>query len=415
MLHDMNETRKDITDWLIHFTKDVNEESTVDIFHEHLDEDNQPYKLLDYSNQLPNGISEFTAFEILKNIVSECGIRYGYSFRKNKTTLYGGDPVICMTEMPLKSFLEYAKTRNSDSIDTYGIAITKNSAYKYGARPVIYGLSQDKFKYIENSQHKRILPSEILPLQEQYRLVSYNPEHKIDWTHEREWRIKKKHEIYNHIYVENGIDLEEIEVLNIFEEDSPCENIILIVNSSSEAEEIFDQVLILQDSGSNNYGNEFLPNSISILVIEKITEKDLNVTKIEDLSNECYFEVKIDKLNPSEIECLKKVINYAKTKLSIEAEKDFHNYTSLKKHKKGYYLDLCGSASIMCNDPKNKYLREMMELGIASSYGEGYFIKAIGNVHKDQSVSYHEFIAERICAFLNKELENIFYTKTYMD
>ncbi|MEX0363078.1 MAG: hypothetical protein AB3N10_19035, partial [Allomuricauda sp.] len=339
-----------------------------------------------------------------------------YSFRNGKTTLFGGDPVICLTEMPLNSFLKYASSRRKDSIDTYGIAITKKAAFKYGARPVIYGLSHSNFSYIENTQTKRILPDDILPIQEQYRLVSHNlDEKRIDWTHEREWRIKKKGLDKYITSVEYGMELPELEILNIFEEESYCEEVILIVQTSEEADELFDIVVTLKDSGSNNYSNEFLPNKVSIVVVDNIKKEDIDAVKIDNISKECYFEVQIEELSQTEKDLLNKTLKIAKGDISIAAETEFHKTTSLSLNEHGHYNDLCGFASIMCFSPRNKYLREMLNLGIASSYGEGYIIKAIGNVNKYQSVTYHEFIADKVCKFLNEKLDNVFSTKTYLD
>lgn len=189
-------SREDITDWLIHFTKDIYNKDVVDVFEEiESDDEESNDLLLDYTNQLPDGFENLTAFEVLKQIISECGIRYGYSFRNGQTTLYGGDPVICFTEMPIHSLIEYAKQRQNDANSTYGIAIRKKDAFKYGARPVIYGLtSNDPFKYKKYNKIRRILEESVLPLEEQYRLVPHilNKSRDIDWTHEREWRIKKK-------------------------------------------------------------------------------------------------------------------------------------------------------------------------------------------------------------------------------
>ena len=408
--------RNDITDWLIHFTKSTSSDQVIDIYDEYEEEDGTISMDLNYTNQLPPGISERSAFENLKNIVQECGIRYGYSFRKGKTTLYGGDPVICLTEMPLNSFLKYASTRKSESIDTYGIAITKKAAYKYGARPVIYGLSTNNFSYIENTITKRVLPNDILPIQEQYRLVSHNLDNiRIDWTHEREWRIKKKGLDKHITSVEYGLDLPELEILNIFEEESHCKEIILIVQTKDQADELLDMVTTLNDSGSNNYSSEFMPKKVSILIVDNIKQKDIDAVKIENISNDCYFEVQAEELTQIEKNLLMKTMDLAKGEISTSAEKEFHDITYLKLNDQGHYNDLVGFASIMCYSPRNKYLREMLKLGIATSFGEGYIIKLIGNVHQFQSVTYQEYIASKVCDYLNTNLENIFSTKTYMD
>ena len=163
--------REDLTDWLIHFTKDISVEDVVDVYHKEIEEEelgtSNDELDLDFTNQLPFGINAFNAFEVLKNIIKECGIRYNYSFRKRITTLYGGEPVVCFTEMPIHSLIQYAKLRSGNSNSTYGIAIKKTDAYKYGARPVIYGLSPNStFEYLEKSDTKRILKPSVLPIED---------------------------------------------------------------------------------------------------------------------------------------------------------------------------------------------------------------------------------------------------------
>ncbi|MDH2289995.1 hypothetical protein QD172_01855 [Cobetia sp. 10Alg 146] len=82
----------------------------------------------------------------------------------------------CFTESPLSSLIEYLPTEDSKSrYECYGIAFSKKSGFKAGARPVIY-LPDNESQWI--------------PEQEKWRLVQLSYDHGIDWTHEREWRIK---------------------------------------------------------------------------------------------------------------------------------------------------------------------------------------------------------------------------------
>ncbi|GAB4207025.1 MAG: hypothetical protein OHK0022_34770 [Roseiflexaceae bacterium] len=80
------ESRLDTTEWLIHFTR----------------------------NQ-----GKIRARDILLNIIKEGALRPGQSIRKTRSTqeerstIYGGEPVVCFTEQPLIYFIEYVKARRA--------------------------------------------------------------------------------------------------------------------------------------------------------------------------------------------------------------------------------------------------------------------------------------------------------------
>lgn len=406
----MEMERTDMTKWLIHFTRNITDENQPEIEYEERLANGSIYQKLDYTNQLSYGYSQMSAFECLKNIVKECGIRYGYSFRNGETTLFGGEPVICLTEMPLISLVNYARKRHSNSVTNCGIAIKKNEAYKFGARPAIYGLSNtQKLDYVEKNNIKRILKSKHLPLNEQYRLVSFDlGAKKIDWTHEREWRIKRKNDSQHNTIIEYGYEIQEVEVFNIFNTKYNNEEVILIVTSEDEAKELFDLVLLQLDSESNPFGKLFLPKKISILNIGKLSTK--KISRIEDLDKEAYFEIKLEELDKENLYKLSEIIRIAKEEITPSAEKEF-----IEKNGSYDIRDACGFASIKSCSPKNKYLRGLKKLGFASSFGDGYYIKAIGKYKFIQSITYHEFIAKKVCDFLNKEIDDIFYVTSRMD
>jgi len=415
----MDTHRDDMTDWLIHFTKDISSKDQVDVYKEVTNEESNEIECeLDYSNQFLPGISDYSAFDCIKKIINECGIRYGYSFRKGITTLYGGDPVICFTEMPIISLIKYAKARYKKAVSTYGIAIQKKDAFRFGTRPVISGLSKGiNFSFIKNTETCRILQPEILPIIEQYRLVplNLNERNPIDWTHEREWRLKRKNDFNNVITVEYENQFAEIEVLNIFDNDNSFEEIILIVNTFEEANEIFDMVLTLKDSGENNLGVSFNPKSISILVLEHVQKKERPIKRIEDLNEEDFFKVELPKLLEVEKLIIERVINTAKTTITQMAEEEFIASTKLKIDTNDDYVDSCGDSSIKCDDVRNKYLRGLIEMRIATPYGRGYIINAIGQHKYSQSITFNAFMAQKVCDYLNKELAVIFYTTSRLD
>ena len=93
-----------------------------------------------------------------------------------------GHNCICFTEAPIQEFnsvfslLEIASSKNErPRYEPYGIAVSKKFLFKCGGRPVIY-------------DHPSAF--EELPESQRYRFVPYDPEKQIDFTWEREWRIR---------------------------------------------------------------------------------------------------------------------------------------------------------------------------------------------------------------------------------
>ena len=93
--------------------------------------------------------------------------------------------------MPLYALLDYARSRDSThSVLPYGIALPRDEFYRAGGRPVIYGLTGEH-REIKGSRLPRLLhPTCGIAPVEQYRYVamSLDPNRRIDWSHEREWR-----------------------------------------------------------------------------------------------------------------------------------------------------------------------------------------------------------------------------------
>lgn len=122
--------------------------------------------------------------DVLIKILNEkvlCG-----STKKNGF-ISGSDRAVCFQEAPLQGVCQNlmhemtyreelgGKKRYSGN----GLTFEKNYVYHRGGRPVLYEKIQEA---------KRILPKD-----EWWRIVSYDigsDEHIIDWSHEREWRVK---------------------------------------------------------------------------------------------------------------------------------------------------------------------------------------------------------------------------------
>jgi len=172
--------RHDQTAWLTHFVRDRIPEQDFP------GEDEDEFEYFAGGELDPDA----GAFEVLTAIIRLGGIIPGYSFRKGRTTIYGGQPAVCATEMPLHAFATYARERaKAGNVSAYGISFLKSEFYAAGGRPAIYGLSESNVTYRRNDPTCRIIDEAILPVREQFRFIAHNPGgamRPIDWSHERE-------------------------------------------------------------------------------------------------------------------------------------------------------------------------------------------------------------------------------------
>ncbi|ERJ57347.1 hypothetical protein [Sphingobacterium paucimobilis] len=353
-----------------------------------------------------NNTASMTEMECLFNIVSEGGLRGSFSFRRGKATIYGFEPAICFTEMPIVNLLEYRNVRrNTYRVSNYGIAIRKNEFFKRGGRPVIYGLSaNNNFEFDESSNDNssfRIIKDSILPIKEQYRYVAFQLGEKkeIDWTHEREWRIIGQDEIWinDELYLDG---------LHLFDVDDFSE-VILIVKSKTEALALERHVRTIQEGGYTPFG-EF-SSKIKFLVLD-LALKEFNggkVKSIEDLSEAAFYTFKYTPLEQERIETLHKVLDFCRS----EAKRLGEEY--LKKHRDSGF---CGWCNIVSVDTDNPTVRYLFENDMVFVYNGQYALKDIFNLAPHaQSLDYKSFLAQKICEILNTQYEDIFYVVSHDD
>jgi len=116
-----------------------------------------------------------SAFRVLSNILEEGRL-------KGTSKWTYGDNCVCFTEAPITEFHSIfslvsiaASKKERPRYEPYGIAVSKKWLFLRGGRPVIYDHPSAFNKY----------PEEL-----RYRFVPYDPLSGIDYTWEREWRIK---------------------------------------------------------------------------------------------------------------------------------------------------------------------------------------------------------------------------------
>ncbi len=392
--------RTDISKYLFHGVRKPNLKDYPEQF------DDSVYKYLDN----PEYLSEF---DILKNIIIEGVVKASLSYRNGNPTVYGGEPVVCFTEMPLLNVIQYEKKHHKKpKISTYGLAVLKKDFYSNGGRPVISGLSIEI--PINNN---RIFCNSILPLHEQYRYVSLNlnTSNKIDWTHEREWRIKCD----EYISIKNNYidDYYNCKGLNIFDEDrfKECVIVVKTIEEADELSKIVDHQLDLNYS----YGNTEFSTKIKFLILEnaiKAMNENSLITSIEKLPKDAFYTYKYEKLNEIEIAHIVNTIDECK-KLAIKFANEYiiENKDSLIDS--SGFRDICGYANVKSYKPRNKFVYYLIEnkFMYASSNGSYVFENLVVNIPMYQGLTYHEYISRKQCEYLNEKIGNFFIMDSWLD
>jgi len=181
-----------------------------------------------------------------------------WSYRNGVRTIYGERPVVCFTEMPIAAFLESGEMRESrgEAMSQFALIFSKPQLFKLGANPVIYGLdNRSYYPPSGKSGEVRVINKSILPLNEQYRYVTYNPTSSkpIDWTHEREWRwpytYKEDTSVRETEYLSlYSPDISEIvPALDFYQKD--IVGMGIVVKNEKQASWVMHDILVLIDRG----------------------------------------------------------------------------------------------------------------------------------------------------------------------
>ncbi|HJK93997.1 MAG TPA: DUF4427 domain-containing protein [Polyangiaceae bacterium LLY-WYZ-15_(1-7)] len=248
-----NQDRYDLSDWLIHFTRAVDLEEGPESFP------------IDWDLGEMVEDTKLSPFFLLRRIVRKRQILSTWSMRGGKRTIYGPDPAVCFTEMPIGAFVQASAERaeRGENISSYAIMIPRVDAFAAGARQVIYGLSQTAVAQTHADGSRR-LPTSALALIEQFRYSAYDPTRagKLDWAHEREWRWPNRSSTgFNDVEAPRGREAEweewqsERERHGRHEHDGLCldrdpvSHVGLIVKSQQQADLLVHDVLRLVDQG----------------------------------------------------------------------------------------------------------------------------------------------------------------------
>lgn len=407
--------RHDHTSWLIHFVRD------------RIPEQDFPGEYEDECGFFAGGEIEWdaTAFQVLTTIIRLGGIKPGYSFRNGRSTIYGKDPVVCATEMPLYSFAKYAQERKEQSnVSAYGLAFLKREFYQAGGRPAIYGLSTEDVRYMGGDGPFRVIDKNVLPINEQYRYVAYNPAgspNKIDWSHEREWRWKctdkENYEIWEKDY--DGA-IGPTEALPIFKgklDGRPFSRVCIIVWTREEAKEVQEILTGFYFAGSNNYSTPFDKDLIlksKIIVLDEIisaVEKDgdINAQTIEGIEEAKLLNGVIISTPPSNVD---QVIDDAMKIAENAALSSIQQYINLN----GSKFNSFGFAHVVTYDLTNPIIQRMIERSMTSGPFDGELWINVKNLVKSSScVDFQEYVCSAVAKALREKLEIEFFMTSSLD
>lgn len=239
-----NNIRFDLSGYLIHFFRDVDQSSAQGIlFPEHA------------------RFNNIAASQTLDSLfLLRCALRHQrifatWSYRGGRPTIYGRSPAVCFTDMPLAAFVQTSDERRArgEHIGRYAFMIPKEPMFRLGALPVVYGSSEEA-REKTGTEPYRVLEN-ILDPSEQFRYVAYNIGHDrtIDWTHEREWRWPYRGD-KSHFVIDEEDDVELVETL----EEIPgldfgqptISGMGILVQDQDDVPKIVHDILTLVDSGA---------------------------------------------------------------------------------------------------------------------------------------------------------------------
>jgi len=227
-----NNVRFDLSPYLIHFFRKLD-----------LDKADVNFTPEDWG---PGEIVEdaaVTPLFLLRNAIRLQRLWATWSMRNGRRTVYGPDPAVCFTDMPIAAFIEAGEARaaKGEAMSPIALVLPKDLVHAAGARPVIYGLSTSGQLPSGDGGVPRVMPNSVLPEAEPYRYVTLGTYGSVDWTHEREWRWPYRGDLpkFDDTPPCYGKDLPGLD-LNF-------PGMGVIVRTKAQARKILHDVLVLKD------------------------------------------------------------------------------------------------------------------------------------------------------------------------
>lgn len=385
-----NNIRFDLSEYLIHFFRDVDQESeNFILFPEH-----PGFTNLNHSTQLD-------ALFLMRCAIRHQKLCASWSYRSGVRTIYGKAPAICFTDMPLAAFLQTSKERmiRGENIGQYALMLPKSAMFSSGARPVIYALSSEPLRFLHsNIGDERVILPEQLPLNEQYRYVTYNPgtTRSIDWTHEREWRWPCKIDLadFNRELDEDGIyeDLESYPGLKF--SDMNLYGAGILVHDENDFRKIVFDVLTLVDRGLIHQ------NAFKFIIQTGKLTSYLDVLDPNDLS-------KVINENIIDLSVYFDVDESFAIKMCHEINEIFYREIESARHSEESFGSEYGKSWIWIVDNQPQLTRALMSKNMICVSKEGRYLIEIDNI-QGMPLRQQEYICKNIASRLSEKYSQIF-------
>lgn len=375
-----NNIRFDLSDYLIHFFRDVdlNSGSSINL-PEHCGFNSQHHaNLIDARYLLRLSLRNYKLFA-------------SWSYRNGQRTVYGDSPAVCFTDMPIAAYLDTGMKRlgRNEKIGLYALVFPKSHMFNAGSRPAIYALDNaSSITWYSRGGDERIIHESLLPLIEQYRYVTYIPQ-KVDWTHEREWRWPYRGDIDKYLsqIKEYGIseDVESTPGLDL-----RTINMIgggVIVPFLSDIPVIAHDILTLIDQGIiNKDAFKFIIAMDNLPSLDRIFEPE----KLLYYINENTFEFDIFfNLPESEVKsCANSVMQYVDDLL---ADESYFNTAFPKEY---------GNAWVWIQDNQSPTVRALVQAGLIKVNKEGRYLLDIKLGGRDWELRKKEAFASHVADWL---------------
>lgn len=361
-----NNVRFDLSPYLIHFFRHLDlMKSDVSVS----PEDWGPHAIVEDD--------ALTPLFLLRNAVRLRRLWATWSVRGGRRTVYGPNPAVCLTDMPIAAFIEAGQKRaaKGEAMSAFAIVLPKNHVHAAGARPAIYGLSVNVNLPRGDDGGSRIIPAAILPEVEQYRYVTLADYGKIDWTHEREWRWPYRHELPDpqDIPPSYGKDLPGL--------DLTFPGMGVIVRTQKQAQKVLHDILVLNDVHSTNLYD-------FVLVADQIS--DLSALRDPEEVRQALTAAAID-LDP--------IISVTKKDRIIwiaKYEKAVADVSTKKLPKVGQEV---GGCWLWLTDAVHPLTRALMAEGLVHINQDGRYLVDLP-FSEDQSLGDREELTRRLAALL---------------
>lgn len=432
-MNSIQRQRLDLSEWVIHFVHDRKPEDDPSTLADiaQLEGYMGDMRLPDYYDDYGQGkhiIAEYEeneysieedapAFSVLKKILHDGFIKSSWSLRDMRPTIYGPKSAVCFTEMPLYALLVYARSRRASGyVGNHGIAFRRNELFAAGARPVIYGLSTPHKETGTDEKgvcRGRLLSADTgIGIQEQYRYVAtdlpkvYGRGHKfIDWTHEREWRWALPYDILG---VPGLPFFLSKKYADFFTE------IIIIVPTDEEMEDVLMHLKTLYDAGSTNAGREYdcpkiaAARVLSLESIARMQSMDISYMKIDDLPVKQMSVIPSFVVSPD----LDKKVREAVKNAGERAKKAVEDYLVENPE-----FDVNSGAwgwTYVCTDNVSPITQALQNAGLSETYSDGIYRLKVDN-YVTNSIMLSGIGTKAAADYLSSELGLHFYNDQQYD